>query len=365
MRSLAPFLLLLAMGCTPLTAVVVRVDSADLTAADVSSVTITVTDVDGASDAGSVAYRSPQLRICAAGQTKDCYAFPISATLVPGTRAPNTKLRVEVDAVAPDGSPFSSDAAVFSFTTRTDKSIDFFLSRSCLGTSCASANLACSSLGTCSTLAPRDGNATPDLAAPTSTGGSVTRTSFATNVSDGSSLQLVPPATLPGDLVLVVLSTQLATGSLPDQPGWQLLAEQTADSAIIYRYAATDEASNSPLYHLHLQQSLDSSNSTVSSTLIVYRGAHHIENGTNLATPPITFSAVQSVAPGDLVVGVLVADRPVCPSLPAFSDSIHSASVALLELEPTSSAATPAIDAGCDSQGGGNAGWLYQLVLRP
>ena len=313
--------------------VVVRVDSAGLTAADVSNVTITVTDVGGASDAGSVAYQSPQLRICSAGQTKDCYAFPISVTLAPGSRAPNTKLRVEVDAVAPDGSPFSSDAAVFSFTSRTDKSIDFFLSRNCLGTSCAWANPACGSFGTCSTVTAREGNGAPDLATPPSTGGSLVRTSFATNFSNGSSLQLVPPVTLPGDLVLVVLSSRLPTQSLPDQPGWQLLAEQTEETAIIYRYAAADEASNIDLYHLRLQQSLDvDPNTGVSSTIIVYRGAHHIDNGTNLLTPPITFFAVQSVARGDLVVGVLVADRPVCPSMPAFSDSIQSASSALLEL---------------------------------
>jgi len=227
------------MFLAPLTDVVVRVDSADVTAADVASVTITVSDLDG-TDGGTQVYASQALPLCAAGQRSACYSLPISVTLAPGSHAPSTKVRVQVDATAPDGSLFSSDAALFTFTPRASQHLDFFLSKSCNGSTCATSNQSCGISGACGVIVAKGGSADlVDLATPpppTTSVGLVSLQTGSLQSGGGSPFSVLKPDTRPGDLVVVGLSFDTNESALVAPPAWSVMGMRDVASAVVYRF---------------------------------------------------------------------------------------------------------------------------------
>lgn len=94
-----------------------------------------------------------------------CYNVPVSAALFPGKMRPQDSVRVEVDAVNPNGAVVTADAALFTFAEGQSERLDFVLWANCIGvTDCAVRNQACGPDGMCTMLSPTPFHGATDLA---------------------------------------------------------------------------------------------------------------------------------------------------------------------------------------------------------
>ncbi len=161
----------LLAGCSPGTEVVVTINSDELVApTDLQKLCITVTNP---AVGPTPVYKSQDLAVCPPGRDSNCFGFPISVTLTPGSERPEDTVRVEVLALpagtscsAPDAmtKAVTSDASVFTFVKGESQKLDFFLYRSCLDKQCARTDQACDANGSCVDVKPRPSGAPPDLA---------------------------------------------------------------------------------------------------------------------------------------------------------------------------------------------------------
>ena len=347
-------------GCEQLTYLVISVDSTELGPADIDSLTITVTNPDDGPDGGTVAYQRQSLRLCKPGERRGCYSFPITVALRPGQLRPSTRVRVVVDAFDPAGAAVTSDAAVFSFTPEARSRLDFFLYRSCLGTDCAAANLACGASGGCGALHAReDGTAPPDLALPPSSG-EIARITVNPGTIDGNSGYVTPPVTEPGDLVLLGLFAITDLANL-DFPGWRTLSRVNKTSAVLYRFAEVGEGDDPARYQLTFSPSTYQHQYVI----VVYRGARRVRAGTSVSAPPLTFAPVVDLAPGGVVVGALVSVAPMCVDAPPIAAVASSQAFSLFEVRPTGPGPSPAFDVACTTNSGSQNGDLYQIIVEP
>ncbi|MEO6953390.1 MAG: choice-of-anchor D domain-containing protein, partial [Polyangia bacterium] len=162
MRALATLALLLT-ACSPGTEVLVRVSATDLAVpADLQRLRISVTNPN-ATDPTRIVYDSGLLTLCGEGVTAKCFSLPVTVDITPGSTNLATSVRVEVDAFAAASTPVVSEASVFQFVRGQSQRLDFDLVRACLGTGCASQDLACGSMGACALVSP-NGGAQPVLA---------------------------------------------------------------------------------------------------------------------------------------------------------------------------------------------------------
>jgi formylglycine-generating enzyme required for sulfatase activity len=175
-RAILVLGLTVAAGCSSGTEVVVTVDSSLMVPRDLQTICITVTNPPAT---GSAIYQSQDLPVCSPTQTSDCFHFPISVTLTPGSKQASDTVRVEVLALpamvsckSPDAaaSAVTSDASVFTFVKGESQRLDFFLYPSCLSKQCAMLNQACGDSGSCVGIQPQpqfsDGGSPPDAASP-------------------------------------------------------------------------------------------------------------------------------------------------------------------------------------------------------
>jgi hypothetical protein len=369
--KLALLVLVVALtGCQRLTDVLVRIDSADLTSTDISTVKIVVTDLELPVDAPAE-YAPSELLLCAPGQTSDCSAFPITVTLAPGSRSPTDKVRVEVDTFAADGSAFSSDASIFSFTPHHEQHVDFFLSNNCHGTDCASADLACGTTGTCSTLSATKNDPRVDLATSVTPTGAVSRVSFATGTrttTSGQPYQVTPPDTRSGDLVVVGLANPQADQAQPVPAGWQLLAQVGTHSAVLFHFAAGQEIGDTNLYTF---STANSGNLDGSWAVTVFRGVAapiHAVTDTIIMSVNGSFTLHMddgsAVTAGGELVGVVLNeenDFATCTT-PNAHTLLHTADGSAL-VEVTGGGG--AVDLVCTNGAQSDQTDFYQFVLDP
>jgi hypothetical protein len=129
------------------------------------------TDIDGVkviiSDftAQQQLYSLP-LALCHDTLDSNCYHFPLTMTLIPGTTHPSDQVRVEVTGQR-GGADLLSDAALFTFSEGQSLRLDFVLYANCIGNlSCAQLNQACGAMAQCTTIKANPFVGEPDLAAP-------------------------------------------------------------------------------------------------------------------------------------------------------------------------------------------------------
>jgi hypothetical protein len=115
-------------------------------------------------DANQTEWDSQQVFVCPV--TSGCYDLPVTLTLVPGNKAPDNHVRVQVDAGKRQQSqPVVSDASVFKFVSGQSSTLEFVLYPACLNKDCASqGDLSCNENGQCAPLAPHQFSGELDFA---------------------------------------------------------------------------------------------------------------------------------------------------------------------------------------------------------
>jgi hypothetical protein len=147
--------LLVLGGCqAKRTEVVAYINNSDLDiGTDVDQISLVVRDRDdGNRIYFSLGHGSDQVGptpqpLCRAGLTSNCFKLPLSITLYPGSHS-NDLVEVEVTAYL-GTTPRIDDIATFHFTEGSTQRLDFYLYKSCLGSTCASQGELCGSNGSC------------------------------------------------------------------------------------------------------------------------------------------------------------------------------------------------------------------------
>ncbi len=130
---------------------------------DVQKLHLTVADREGSLD--DTVYES-DVNLCNPTLTAACYDIPVTGVLFPGKTHATDSVRVEVDAIGPNGTVIA-DAALFTFADHQSLRLDFVLYANCLGNvACAVRDQACGPLDTCVSLMPAPTNGPLDIALP-------------------------------------------------------------------------------------------------------------------------------------------------------------------------------------------------------
>ena len=106
------------------------------------------------------------VELCNPMLTSACYDIPVTAVLFPGKSHGTDSVRVQVDAIGPNGTVIA-DAALFTFADQQSLRLDFVLYANCLGNvECAKRDQACGPLDQCIDLKPGMTSGPLDLALP-------------------------------------------------------------------------------------------------------------------------------------------------------------------------------------------------------
>jgi hypothetical protein len=294
--------LLCAIGCMPSTDVVVSANAKDVVVpGDLDTLRFVVTnpEVDP-----TPIYTSADLPLCAPGATGSCYSLPISLTLYPGTRQPDTRVRVELDALLA-GQSVIRDASVFSFTRDRTERLDFFLSKGCLMTACAATDLSCDRFGACTPLGPMSPTQPSSgpvelVAAPSG------------SLDPGSSGIPAPPSITADDLVLIAVWVGGDADTIGVPSDWHTLGELFGNghSLLAAHNVAPSETST---------YAFTASAVGTYWHMAVFHGVDQIEGLTTRELPAMTqqldFPPVRTTAANALVVlfagaGACAADAP-------------------------------------------------------
>jgi hypothetical protein len=250
-RALA---VLLAAGCGSVTEVRVSVDNAGLSGVQTLRISVTNPEVSP-----SPIYDSQPLPVCRGGGGK-CYDFPVSVTLVPGSR--DARVRVEVDALGAGDAPLESQASVFTFVAGIRQKLDFFLYDKCAGQMCADGDLGCGADGRCLVVNP--------TGAPPK---SIRRVSGTSGDTGGeASFTIPPPMAQAGDTVIVLVSSTFVT---PDASWTAMRTFNGGTNYNLFRRQATSGESTDTAGYTFVS---DTPGQLLQWVLLVYRGAAGVDD---------------------------------------------------------------------------------------
>jgi hypothetical protein len=129
---------------------------------DVLKLHLNVADREGSLD--DTVYDA-DVQLCNPELSTSCYDIPVTAVLFPGKAHGGDSVRVQVDAIGPNGATVISDAALFTFADKQSLRLDFVLYANCLGNvECALRDQACGPLDQCIDLHPGHTSGPLDLA---------------------------------------------------------------------------------------------------------------------------------------------------------------------------------------------------------